>query len=122
MVENSRSKARLVETAHRLTERENTHYFPSYEIVMDDLRDYRFYEADMIHPNGTAIDYVWEKFSEAWIHPESREIMAKAEKINRALEHRPLFPGSEPHREFSEKVRKEIEELKRDYPGISLPE
>ena len=122
MVENSRSKARLLEAAHRLTELKNTYYFPSYEIMMDDLRDYRFYEADMIHPNRTAIDYVWEKFSETWIHQESREIMARAERINRALEHRPLFPGSEPHREFNKKLLKEIEELKRDHPGISLPE
>ncbi len=122
LVENARSKARLLEVAHQLSERENTHYFPSYEMLMDDLRDYRFYEPDMIHPNQMAIDYVWEKFSETWIHPESREIMARAEKINRALEHRPLFPGSEQSREFNEKLRKEIEELKRDHPGISLQE
>lgn len=122
LVENARSKARLLEAAHTLSELENVHYFPSYEIMMDDLRDYRFYEPDMIHPNRTAIDYVWEKFSEAWIHPDSRAVMTRAEKINRALEHRPLFPGSEQYREFSEKIRKEIEDLKREHPGINLPE
>jgi hypothetical protein len=118
ILENTRSKARLHEAVHTLVEGEGVHYFPSYEIMMDDLRDYRFYEPDMIHPNRTAIDYIWEKFCEAWIHPESRSLMGRVERIHRALEHRPLFPESEKHTEFSEKIQQEIDELKKQHPEI----
>ncbi len=65
-------------------------YFPAYEIMMDELRDYRFYDADMVHPSPVAVDYIWEKFSEAYFTPAQIEDMKKAEKIWRRSQHRPL--------------------------------
>ncbi|MGB7786024.1 MAG: GSCFA domain-containing protein, partial [Salinimicrobium sp.] len=71
-VENQQSKAKLITAVHEVSSiEENAHYFPSYEIMMDELRDYRFYAEDMLHPNKIAIDYIWEKFSESWISAEA---------------------------------------------------
>jgi hypothetical protein len=118
IVENTLSKARLHQAVHELLKEENVHYFPSYEIMMDDLRDYRFYESDMIHPNGTAIDYIWEKFSDACILPSCKDLMQRVEGINRALEHRPLNPKSNQYREFRDKIEKEIEAIRQEHPQV----
>ena len=118
MIQNTLSKARLHEAVHELTKAERTHYFPSYEIMMDDLRDYRFYEKDLIHPNETAVDYIWEKFSDTWINPSCRDLMKKVEKVLRALEHRPLDPSSEETLKFRQSIDKEIEALQKAHPEI----
>lgn len=120
IVENTLSKAHLIRAVHELTKGENAHYFPSYEIMMDDLRDYRFYKSDMIHPNQTAIEYIWEKFSKAWIHPSCKDLMKRVESIHRALDHRPLDPESEQHKEFSLKLEKDIEEIQKAHPRIKF--
>jgi hypothetical protein len=118
IVENTLSKARLHEAVAELTQEDTVHYFPSYEIMMDDLRDYRFYESDMIHPNKTAIDYIWEKFSDAWVKPSCKDLMKRVESVYRSLEHRPLNPRSGRHEEFMQKIEKEIEEIERALPHI----
>jgi len=86
-------------------------YFPAYEIMMDDLRDYRFYEADMIHPSEVAIDYIWEKFGERFFSKESRGLTERWEKIRRSMNHRVFNEGTEQHKKFVNGVLKELEEI-----------
>jgi predicted HNH restriction endonuclease len=82
------------------------YYFPSYEIMIDDLRDYRFYAEDMIHPNSQAIDYIWEKFGQAYFNKTTLELIKEWESIQQALNHRPFHPESEEHKRFLEKTEK----------------
>ncbi|MDZ7613309.1 MAG: GSCFA domain-containing protein [Flavobacteriaceae bacterium] len=82
-VENSLGKANLLAAIHSVCRALHTHYFPSYEIMMDDLRDYRFYNADMIHPNQIAIDYIWELFRETWIDPAVYPVMNEVDAIQK---------------------------------------
>jgi hypothetical protein len=81
-------------------------YFPSYEIMMDDLRDYRFYTEDMIHPNSQAIDYIWEKFCLAYFDKTTMKLIKEWESIQQALNHRPLHPESDEYKRFLEKTEK----------------
>ena len=91
MVQNQRSKAILLYTIHELVEYfENCYYFPAYEAFIDDLRDYRFYDTDMLHPSKQGVDYVWDKFSETFFAPKTQELMQKIESIQKALSHRPF--------------------------------
>jgi hypothetical protein len=89
MVENTRSKARLHEAIQQRCEAKKNYYFPAYEILMDELRDYRFYAKDMIHPNGTAVDYVWSRFRESVLHPNTAAPIKAVEKHRRLQSHRP---------------------------------
>jgi hypothetical protein len=83
MVENNRSKAALIQAVHSLVNSDtNSYYFPAYEIVIDDLRDYRFYSEDMVHPNYHATEYVWEKFLQACTTPETKNIIKEIASIN----------------------------------------
>lgn len=120
IVENTLSKARLHQAVHELIGQKGVHYFPAYEIMMDDLRDYRFYERDLIHPNAVAVDYIWEKFTGVWTDPKVGGLMKKVEEIHKALQHRLLSPDTPKSREFREKIEKEIEELQRNHPEIRL--
>ena len=91
-VENQQSKAHLVAAVHHVTNSRNgVHYFPSYEILLDELRDYRFYAEDMIHPNQTAINYIWERLSEAWISEDAKKTMKTVATIQRGLNHLSLI-------------------------------
>jgi hypothetical protein len=89
MVENTRSKARLHEAIQQQCSTENNYYFPAYEILMDELRDYRFYAQDMIHPNGTAVDYVWARFRESVLHTNTLASIKAVEKHRKLQSHRP---------------------------------
>lgn len=93
-------------------------YFPAYELMMDDLRDYRFYEADMLHPNPTAISYIWTRFKEAYLdgNPETLQLMAQVEKIKTAMQHRPRQTQSEAHKRFRLQQLQLIEVLAARYP------
>ena len=103
--ENSVSKATLRLAVEELvTKYENAHYFPSYEILIDDLRDYRYYAEDLAHPSKVAVDYVWERFCEAAICREAQERLPKIAQIVSAAEHKPFNPDSESHREFCRKM------------------
>lgn len=96
------------------------HYFPAYEIVMDELRDYRFYTEDMAHPSQQAIEYVWERFVEYCIDNEAKKFMAQWEKITRAMEHRPFQPQSIQRKQFLEQTISRIEALKGQYPYLDV--
>ncbi len=89
MVENTRSKSRLHEAIQQLCETHLSYYFPAYEILMDELRDYRFYAADMIHPSSVAVDFVWARFRESVLSTTITQQMEAVEKFRKLQEHRP---------------------------------
>jgi hypothetical protein len=100
-VENQKSKAVLVLALDKIcADLEFVHYFPSYEILLDDLRDYRFYEADLIHPNAVAIDYIWDYFKQSFFSKTTNGLNAEIEKIVIAGKHRPFHPKSTEHQTF----------------------
>jgi hypothetical protein len=101
VIENNRSKAVLIQAVHQLVERsEALYYFPAYELVIDDLRDYRFYAEDLVHPNYQATQYVWEKFTEACMNDETRSLMKEIAEINLAFQHKPFNAQTGIHRKF----------------------
>lgn len=120
-IENQLSKSNLISAVHDVKgKEEKIFYFPSYEIMMDELRDYRFYKEDMIHPNSIAIDYIWEKFSEGWISNEAMVVAQQIMKIQKSLEHKPFNPASKEHLKFLESVQKQIKKVQEKYPRISF--
>jgi len=109
MIENQLSKAKLICAIHEVLPKfENCHYLPIYEVLMDDLRDYRFYKEDLIHPNSQAIQYIWEKFGNAYFSEEVKEFINENYKIKASLEHRPNDDNSPKHKEFLEKLQEKI--------------
>jgi lysophospholipase L1-like esterase len=119
--ENSLSKSILRMAIEELTERyANADYFPAYEIVCDDLRDYRFYGPDMVHPSPVAIDYVWDKFTEYAMPPATRALLPRIEKLVRATEHRVMNPESEANRTFRTRMLAYAQELQTDIPDADL--
>ena len=94
----------------------NTLYFPSYEIVLDELRDYRFYAEDMVHPSSVAVDYIWERFSDTYFSEATQQLNVELKDIARALAHRPFDASSEAHRAFLSKIMLKIEDIKKKYP------
>ena len=114
-VENQRSKAHLITAIHKIINRQLSvfNYFPSYEIIMDELRDYRFYTQDMLHPNQTAIDYIWNCFVENYISDKEFIIMQEVDGIQKALQHRPFNINSEHHIQFLNKLQIKITELQK---------
>jgi len=118
-IENQRSKATLLLAVEEvLRECGDVYYFPSYELITDDLRDYRFYETDLLHPNAVATAYIWEKLSVAFFDDETRRLLARIEKIVRGLNHRPRNPNSPKHKEFTEKLKSQIETLVKEFPYL----
>jgi predicted nucleotidyltransferase len=110
---NSVSKSVLRVACHTLTQQyPHVHYFPSYEIMMDDLRDYRFYKADMIHPNEVAEEYIWTKFADQYFNDELRTFMVRWKEIQAALAHKPFHSASLAHQQFLKESLKKLEELK----------
>lgn len=122
MVENNRSKANLIASLHNSIEKNsNVTYFPSYELVMDSLREYRFYEADLIHPNQIAIDFIWEYFKSDWLHnTETQTILKQVEEIQQGLNHRPFNRDSNAHQKFLQSLEKKKEVLNKKYPFIEF--
>jgi len=111
-IENTQSKAHLIAAIHQVVEpRKLLHYFPSYEIMMDELRDYRFYKEDMVHPNQTAVNYIWEMFQNVWISSKTSKIMDEVAIIQRGLEHKPFNPNSEAHLQFLQHLKAKQAEL-----------
>ena len=108
-VENSLSKSKLVAAIHEiLPQFENCHYLPVYEILMDDLRDYRFYKEDLIHPNSQAINYIWEKFGNAYFSDETMDFVEENFKIDKALSHKNSDENNAKYQEFLEKLYQRI--------------
>jgi hypothetical protein len=123
LVENNKSKAILIQAVHHMVEKfENHFYFPAYELVIDDLRDYRFYAEDMVHPNYLATAYVWEKFTAACIDPRCYALMKEMEKINIAVKHRPFNPASAAHRQFLSSYLTKVQALQDQYPYLNFTE
>ena len=126
-VENQLSKSHLFTALHQTLKthnslpklRDTTHnYFPSYEIMMDELRDYRFYAEDMLHPNPVAIDFIWHKFSENYMTEESISLMQEVDEIQKSLRHRSFNPESEQHQKFLAKLQQKINALGEKWPNI----
>ena len=123
-VENQWSKANLISSIHQVIQTEhlklNTGYFPSYEIMMDELRDYRFYSEDMLHPNQVAIDYIWKRFKETTISDAVFTTMEEVENIQKSLMHRPFNPQSESHLKFVSKLNEKITKLETQNPFMKF--
>lgn len=118
LVDNAGSKAILRTLCQELTEdHAQVHYFPAWELLMDDLRDYRFYGRDLAHPTEVAEDYVWEKFCGAWLKPEAQAINTALDGIFKDLAHRPFDPRSTAHQTFLQRLRERIAGLQ---PHVDL--
>lgn len=98
----------------------NAHYFPAYEIMMDELRDYRFYKEDMVHPTEQAVCYIWERFAEFAINASEKPAMNAAAELRQMLEHKPLFPETEAFKRFELQKERKTAELKKNYPDVRL--
>lgn len=125
VVENQRSKANLLTGLHNFLEKEDDsrlNYFPSYEILMDELRDYRFYASDMLHPNETAVNYIWEEFSKAWMEEENLRIHSEIDAIQKALSHRFREEKSESYKKFLTKLQEKIAKINKKHPEITFPQ
>jgi hypothetical protein len=121
VTDNNRSKARLIESVHRLCSRyTQLHYFPAYELMIDILRDYRFYDIDLVHPNYQATSFVWEQFVTACIDSAEHGLMKQLSEISTARSHRPRFPGTEAHAGFCRKYLDKIKMLQEQYPYLDL--
>lgn len=133
-VENTLSKAHLISAIHSVLNKkfstsleltknylqESVNYFPSFEIMMDELRDYRFYADDLLHPSKMAVDYIWERFAEAMISKESLLTMEEIATIQKGLAHRPFNPNTESHMRFVANVNEKIAKIRSQFPFISF--
>lgn len=119
-VENQHSKANLISALHDTLASAEAGYFPSYEIMMDELRDYRFYAEDMLHPNKTAIDYIWKRFKETHINENVYAVMEKVNSIQNGLAHRPFNPDTASHKAFVENIQKEISKIQSQFPHMKF--
>jgi hypothetical protein len=123
LIENQKSKSNLVMSVHKLLDRfPEIEYFPSYEIMMDELRDYRFFAEDMTHIGSTGINYIWERFAETYIKKSSFKLMEKVEKIQKAKEHKPFRPESIEYHNFLKKQIEKVQQLKDKHPSLNLDE
>lgn len=121
LVENNRSKAVLIQAVHELVATaSNLAYFPAYEYVIDDLRDYRFYAEDLVHPNYTATQYVWEKLVETYMSADTQLIMKQVAELQLALNHKPFFSGSAEHQKFLHACIEKTAQLMLQQPFLPL--
>ncbi|HMG82746.1 MAG TPA: GSCFA domain-containing protein [Ferruginibacter sp.] len=122
-VENNRSKAMLIQAVHQLvSENDTVFYFPAYELVIDDLRDYRFYAEDMVHPNYAATNYVWEKFITTCIDERTVQLMKEINIINAAKSHKPFNPTSAQHKKFLQTNLDKVTRLQEEHTYLDLRE
>ena len=119
--ENNLSKSVLHLAVKHLVEQYNCcHYFPAYEIVVDELRDYRFFNRDLVHPNDFAIDYVWDKFKEVYCDERTKTLINKVDKIRQAVAHRPFDYNSEGHQQFINSQLDAMDELIKKHPFLDF--
>lgn len=119
--ENQLSKAALLMAVNEVCGQfNNAHYFPAYEILLDELRDYRFYKEDMVHPTDQAVRYIWEKFVSFAIARSEIPAMKAAAELKQMLYHRPFFPDSESYKKFEVLRRKKTDDLRRDFPNVCI--
>lgn len=118
MIENNLSKARLLEAVHQLAIEDNCDYFPSYEFVVDILRDYRFYKSDKVHPSDEAVDFVWQKFRDTYFTENSIKLAEEVTKLRKLDSHRSLYTSSEANKSHDKTAKFKIEELKLNYSKV----
>ncbi len=125
-IENTQSKAHLISAIHHLIDTQSMignsqlTYFPSYEILMDELRDYRFYTEDMIHPNQTAINYIWERFKDVWISKCVYKTMDEVDGIQKGIQHKPFNPNSSDYQEFLRQLEHKKRLIQKQFPHITF--
>lgn len=118
--ESQLSKATLLLAAEKVTD--VISYFPAYEIVMDELRDYRFYAPDMLHPSQQAVDYIWERLVDTFFSPEAKTCLDEWRPLRQALQHRPFNPEADDYRLFMEQTKERLAAFKKKYPRFTLPD
>lgn len=116
---NQLSKSTLMLAIDRLCEElDGCFYFPSYEILMDELRDYRFYADDMLHPSTLAVEYIWERFCQTFLGKDTLQVIKEWTEIQKALQHKPFHPQSEAYHHFLSQIMLKIERIKQKFPYI----
>lgn len=121
LTESKLSKSILRVAVDELCEAFNfVEYFPSYEIMLDDLRDYRFYTPDMVHPNEVAVDYIWQKFSDTYFDDSTKRLIQQTQKLRQAMQHRPFNPNSEAHKSFLTKHLEFAQHIKKAHPYLNM--
>lgn len=116
------SKATLLLAADRLVQiyPETVTYFPAYELINDELRDYRFYREDMLHPTDQAVEYIWQRFAEMFFSSTTKQFLEEWRPVKEAFAHRPFNPESTEYRNFIARMQEKAEALARKYPGLEL--
>lgn len=123
IVENNRSKARIIESVHQLCDNyTQAYYFPAYELVIDILRDHRYYDIDFVHPNYLATDHVWGRLKDACMNEQTQALMKQVHEIAIARGHKPRFPQTEAHQKFRRSCAQKIQALMAQYPYLQLDE
>lgn len=122
VVENQQSKAALLLAAEELCRADYVHYFPAYELMMDELRDYRFYKSDYVHPSAEATAYIWSRFRGLAFEERAVGLMAEVEMVVKASRHRPRFPNTPAHRAFVQQQLRRISDLEAQHPGLDFSE
>ena len=123
VIDNNRSKARLIEAVHHMVNKfDRLHYFPAYELVIDVLRDYRYYDIDLVHPNYMATEFVLEKFTENYIDEDAQQLMQEVKKIVIARKHRAFQPDTKAHQQFLINHFEKAKLLQEKYPFLDLKE
>jgi hypothetical protein len=121
VVENNRSKALLIQAVHSLVDKsDRLYYFPAYELVIDDLRDYRFYAEDLVHPNYFATQYVWEKLVAACMEENTQKLMEEIQSINLAYKHRAFNPASQQHLRFLQLYFEKTRQMQTSFPHLNF--
>ncbi|NNL91675.1 MAG: GSCFA domain-containing protein [Saprospiraceae bacterium] len=121
IVENMHSKAICLNAIHEfINENDRCHYFPSFEIMIDDLRDYRFYKRDLIHPNDLALDIIFNRFEKFGLFEKEEDLRNRIKNVNQSLQHKPLFPDSEEYKKFEKNRTQKINDLTSQYPWMQF--
>ena len=121
LIENSRSKAHLIAGVQEIVSPDKfNYYFPSYEIMMDELRDYRYYKEDLIHPNQTAIAIIWNAFTGSWICPETAALQKKIATIQSGILHTPFNENSKAHIHFKKDLEVQISQVQKALPWVTF--
>ncbi|WP_010178858.1 GSCFA domain-containing protein [Aquimarina agarilytica] len=122
IIENNQSKSHLITAIHQTIEFNNkTSYYPAYELMLDCLRDYRFYKPDLIHPNDTAIEFIWEHFKQTWLYEsDTQKTIKQVSEIQRGLQHKAFNPNSEAHKKFMASLSDKIKKLTTQFPFIKF--
>ena len=120
-MENTQSKSHLITALYEITEnQQHTTIFPAYEIMLDELRDYRFYKTDYQHPNEQAIQYIWEKFQNTFCNENTKSTIQKVAQIQKDLKHKPFNENSESHQKFLNQLQEKISIFVQDNPLIKF--